>query len=265
VSDTRSVYKSSTGVQVPLSFTGKHVLQNLREAMMEALKSAYDHGARGTSNLQDWDPLSKARLAIAQHISGLENKSERANDAQAVSIPEALYRASDEQIYHEYNRRGLKPRPWDRGFKIHSNPTHQDHFRSLWEASRGDLNNLIGQKFTVQVEEPSAPPVKVVGVEGLSTDALPKGDVHLPPIPEGYVLRRVGALLEIVPDDTQFTRIKIDDDVVGLAAGEYFKPSGNFTKAALQKAADLLDKNYKFVGRKHKPKKRKIAKKRSRK
>jgi hypothetical protein len=175
-------------------------MQNLREAITAALAKSWDNGRAGQLNPVDfWKDISKARLAIAQHMSKLEKSSRfedngyplwhevnvqagpRANPAQAVSIPEALYRASDEQLHHEYNRRGLKPRPWDKVHTI-SNPTGPDAFRKLWELSNGDVRNLVGQKFVVEVKTdkpsvpvvPSSPGPQRIAIEKLTTDELLK-------------------------------------------------------------------------------------------
>jgi hypothetical protein len=60
----REIYQSTTGKAIPLSFTGRHLLQSLREAIVFAL-SKNDYHA-------DNDAVSKARCKLAEYMSRLE-------------------------------------------------------------------------------------------------------------------------------------------------------------------------------------------------
>ena len=67
------VYKSSTLGAIPLSFTGRHLLQSLREAVVDAIEHAHKAGRDGRvipSN--NWHPISLARGKLAQYMSKLE-------------------------------------------------------------------------------------------------------------------------------------------------------------------------------------------------
>jgi hypothetical protein len=85
-----SVYRSSTLGDIPLSFTGRHLLQGLRDEVTDLIRKAYDNGKAdvmrndGLNRLStagtDWEPVSRARGRIAQYISNLEAKQERAKE-----------------------------------------------------------------------------------------------------------------------------------------------------------------------------------------
>lgn len=76
---SREVFRSSTMGDIPLSFTGRHLLQALRDEMTELLEGVKKRAARGsTLTLEgDWEPLSRARGRIAKYMSELEKKAER--------------------------------------------------------------------------------------------------------------------------------------------------------------------------------------------
>lgn len=134
-----SVYKSSTMGNIPLSFTGKHLLQSEREAVQDLLKKTYDNGyADGTKQARkftapgrDWEPLSVARGRIAQRMSELEKKSGYSDAAP---------------VY------------------FHSNPKGPDHW--------------LAQKFREYYDKPSAPVVpsfpgpQRIALEKVTTDEL---------------------------------------------------------------------------------------------
>lgn len=77
------VYHSSTLGAIPLSFTGRKLMQNMRDEVQELLKKAYENGRRDVlehrarrethivSSL-DWEPLSRARGRLAQYMSKRE-------------------------------------------------------------------------------------------------------------------------------------------------------------------------------------------------
>lgn len=62
----QETYKSSTLGDIPLSFTGRRLLQNLREEIEDLYKG------RATIVSDEWKPLSRARGKLALYISELE-------------------------------------------------------------------------------------------------------------------------------------------------------------------------------------------------
>jgi hypothetical protein len=69
---TREVYHSSTHGNIPLSFEGRRLLQNLRLAIMaygEACKNAKPN------EFIDWQPVARARGDIAAYFSKLETRA----------------------------------------------------------------------------------------------------------------------------------------------------------------------------------------------
>lgn len=78
----KSVYHSSTMGEIPLSFTGRHLLQALREEVQDLVRKSYEDGnkdGRGaarqiSSSEKAWEPVSRARGRIAKYMSDLEKK-----------------------------------------------------------------------------------------------------------------------------------------------------------------------------------------------
>lgn len=75
------VYHSSTLGPIPLSFTGRRLMQNLREEVTALLKKAYRNGEQkwyrdgaNPVSAEDWEPLSKARGELAKYMSKLESE-----------------------------------------------------------------------------------------------------------------------------------------------------------------------------------------------
>lgn len=62
----QEVYTSSTKGEIALSFTGRHILQKLREAAVEAIE-AQDYDLNGQA-------LSRVRGELAAYISKLESQ-----------------------------------------------------------------------------------------------------------------------------------------------------------------------------------------------
>ena len=62
----QETYQSSTLGAIPLSFTGRRLLQNLREEVEDLLKG------RASIVSDEWKPLSRARGKLALYISELE-------------------------------------------------------------------------------------------------------------------------------------------------------------------------------------------------
>lgn len=73
---TNEVYQSSTLGPIPLSFTGRHLLHNLRDAITEALY-AKPTPPDWKPVSPDWKPISLARGRIAQYISRLETEKQK--------------------------------------------------------------------------------------------------------------------------------------------------------------------------------------------
>jgi len=63
----QEIYTSSTKGEIPLSFTGRHLLQSLREAIIEAIDEQ-DMGVNANH-------LSRVRAQVAEYMSILERKS----------------------------------------------------------------------------------------------------------------------------------------------------------------------------------------------
>lgn len=76
------VYKSTTLGAIPLSFTGRHLLQNLREAMTDLISKVVKdvEAGRPVVSSTDWEPVSLARGKLAQYMSRLEGKERLATD-----------------------------------------------------------------------------------------------------------------------------------------------------------------------------------------
>lgn len=89
----QEVYQSSTLGAIPLSFTGRRLLQNLREEI--------DDYVNCRDNPIDWEPLSRARGKLALYISQLEQAK-----------PD-LYNVSDEALVEEIQRRFYRARGGD--------------------------------------------------------------------------------------------------------------------------------------------------------
>jgi hypothetical protein len=67
---TQEIYNSSTLGPIPLSFTGRRLMQNLREAFVDAITAAKRDG------FVEWEEISRARGKLAEYISKLERRNE---------------------------------------------------------------------------------------------------------------------------------------------------------------------------------------------
>lgn len=86
----RSVYKSTTLGDIPLSFTGRQLLQQLRiemEDMLRDVKKGLD---------VSWDPLSRARGRLAQYMSKLEGKLEVGEDTPGLRPSQLIFSGRQE-------------------------------------------------------------------------------------------------------------------------------------------------------------------------
>ena len=71
----QEVYHSSTLGPIPLSFTGRRLMQNLRVAVQELLQKRTDEARRGQIGSQDdWSQVSRARGEIAKYMSDMEKR-----------------------------------------------------------------------------------------------------------------------------------------------------------------------------------------------
>lgn len=75
----QEIYRSEALGEIPLSFTGRHLLQSLRETIDEYTKKTLRrHGADMFTEVphsaEDWKPLSIARGKLAQYMSKLEQR-----------------------------------------------------------------------------------------------------------------------------------------------------------------------------------------------
>lgn len=91
----QEIYQSSTLGEIPLSFTGRRLLQNLREEIEDLMKG------HATVVSDEWKPLSRARGKIALYISQLE------------TYQHSLARVSDEELLKEIQRRFYNGRGGD--------------------------------------------------------------------------------------------------------------------------------------------------------
>lgn len=86
----QEVYQSSTLGDIPLSFTGRRLLQNLREEIEDLMKG------RASIVADEWKPLSRARGKLALYISQLEQAKPSMDN-----IPDAILL---EEIGRRFNR-----------------------------------------------------------------------------------------------------------------------------------------------------------------
>lgn len=96
---------SATKEEIPLSFTGRHLLQNLREAIINWDR----HG---------WTQLSLARAALASYMSKLERK----DSLREASIEELLEEIGNrmKQMRKQYDfARGDLNKQYDAGMEAH--------------------------------------------------------------------------------------------------------------------------------------------------
>lgn len=125
----KSVYHSSTLGDIPLSFTGRHLLANLREAFEDYIKELRTRPAYALT--PSWEPVSKARGKLAKYMSQLEAKAERF----------FLKDVPTDQLEKELASRGFYVTPRDSEVPVDT-----------------CVNRLLDAGFTVSVEyDPSLP------------------------------------------------------------------------------------------------------------
>jgi hypothetical protein len=94
-SEERSIYHSSTDGRIPLSFKGRHLLQNLRFATSQAIQECF---VPSQATYTVHDALSLARAAVARRMGELEA---RARDSADYSAGYAQQREKVETLERE--------------------------------------------------------------------------------------------------------------------------------------------------------------------
>jgi hypothetical protein len=98
----QEIYRSSTLGPIPLSFTGRHLLQTLRDEMQRLINKLQEQ--QGCYHTNDWKPVSEARGRIAEYMSKLEQRV-------PPSPADVLQKLCDADLIGEFLRRGLKQEP----------------------------------------------------------------------------------------------------------------------------------------------------------
>lgn len=107
----QEVYKSSALGPIRLSFTGRHLLQNLREAMTELVAKVIKEN-KVVLGEQDWEPVSVARGQIAKYMGRLEQRNdfEERNSIPPPQPPQSAYTAlvKENECLSEQNKNLLE-------------------------------------------------------------------------------------------------------------------------------------------------------------
>lgn len=197
---SREIYHSSTMGNIPLSFTGRHLLQQLRVEIQDLMKKVYNNGYDdGITNARkfpapgsDWEPVSRARARLAQYMSDLEEKRRVAINLQGLHPdmppPEELRRYTDSELVKEITRRGLN------SYEVTG---------SLIADANSVRDNTNPQKVELPI----------------------KGDTgytfHLPPIPDGYDLAIVNGIVAISPIQEIQADPAVSPPALALPVNEY--------------------------------------------
>jgi hypothetical protein len=110
------IYKSQTHGPIPLSFTGRRLLANLREAITDAIALG-DYSTNGTN------AVARARGDIAVRMSELEQRKVAPADAEVATLREELRRTRDKlesqrragQVSEEF-RKNPDSRNWETSY-----------------------------------------------------------------------------------------------------------------------------------------------------
>jgi hypothetical protein len=215
----RSIYNSTTLGPIPLSFTGRHLLQNLREAVTEMVSKAVEKAKKGQAGIGlEWDAVSRARGKLAQYMSQLEEK--RFNpypgaqtmfwlDEEPLDVAARRQEADTLSV----NSRFGKFPPKHFGFDCAGNV--RPDFKE--PESAGDMLKRLGtdadlwaREFEVRfIHGPVAP--NLDDLRAWFANAIEAGAIResekirasapyvLPPIPKGYELNIVGGIVSIAP------------------------------------------------------------------
>lgn len=122
----QEVYNSSTLGPIPLSFTGRRLMQNLREAVQEmvdkAIQDTRKNAGKGWAP-QNWEPVSLARGKLVQYMSELEQRVER----QEIFDPPPNYVTYNEMKAFVNGQAPLYIQQWgraERPTKVENNISH---------------------------------------------------------------------------------------------------------------------------------------------
>lgn len=212
------VYKSSCGKSVPLSFTGKHLMQNLREAITNAQSKFMQELARDVNGNHvlprfEWQRISEARLAIVEHMSKLEKNTGFSDEhgygyssrGYGQSLPtveskhwsEALRLARDPEFIAEARRRGFYMS--DRRLLRYESP--------LSFIKSSDLTAEVDRRGLMKV----APTVQVHGdITKVSTDDLLKEIKRRTQLPPGEHTVNITVAEPAVSERVRFVAKTID-------------------------------------------------------
>jgi len=189
----QETYHSSTLGDIPLSFTGRRLMQNLREAITEFVRLNWNRVKQGeTADPNDWRRVSEARGELAKYISWLErllNEDRSTADETTWKQPPYTYHFShDDRPHPSHNakpagvmlaRLGTDADAWARELYSHlgsvDTPLNVDTLRA-WFASA--------------IEQ-----AKTHGAESKPTTRV----IQLPSIPEDYALHIVGDMVSVMP------------------------------------------------------------------
>jgi hypothetical protein len=85
VSDKQEVYESTTHGPIPLSFTGRRLMANLRQAVETELQNRQVM-LDGSISPYNWEPIARARGELAKYISEVErNEASRINNRVTIA------------------------------------------------------------------------------------------------------------------------------------------------------------------------------------
>lgn len=202
----REIYHSTTLGPIPLSFTGRHLMQTLREAFTDMLSKAVEKAKRGEVGIgAEWDEVSRARGKIAQYMSKLEERPRYGAEC-TWRDPEPLEVAARRQ---EQDTFGLPPRHFgfDCGGRIR--PNREETSAEMLQRLGTDADLWAKEFMHKLCDRPTV--FNVDDVRAWFANAIEAGAVReaakvkettpyvLPPIPKGYELNIVGGIVSIAP------------------------------------------------------------------
>lgn len=184
----REIYHSTTMGPIPLSFTGRHLMQALREAVTDMMSKAVEKAKRGEAGIGlEWDEVSRARGRIAKYISQLEERPQRTGFGWR--DPEPLDVAARRQ---------------EADMEFHGTTSMEDAARIY---RHGLPPRHFGFNCGGEVRETNAPRTCICGQTllygkgHLNCPGAPQNveQVVLPPIPKGYALHMINGIVSIEP------------------------------------------------------------------
>lgn len=184
----QEVYHSSTLGPIPLSFTGRRLMQNLREAFQDLLQKRVEQTKRGQVGGQDdWTSVSEARGKLAQYMSKLEQRPPQSMPQGPVhpmwTMPSRCKPAAMVLDYVPKTAAELETlRQENEALKQQNQRLRESNSRALCELG---VLQKEGQKLKEEAERLK---------DSQSVTAL-----QLPPIPKGYELSVVGSIVSIAP------------------------------------------------------------------